>query len=136
MNLGKIIGLVVFISLLIVQFAILNNPINLVQTSFNQVNSIIIPLFTSEPKIGLIISHNELILTFNNTLDLPITLLNITGEYTYLSKPVTINPNEVKNVSVVVTNFKMFEMAVKDNSYNLTMVIKIFNTTFSQSEII
>ncbi|AAK42148.1 hypothetical protein SULI_14175 [Saccharolobus solfataricus] len=136
MDLGKIIGLIVFISVLIVQFAMINNFNGLLQTTLNQINSTILILFTSQPKIGLVISNNQLILTFNNTLNFPITLLNVTGDYTYLSKPVTINPNEVKNISVVVTNLEMFERAIHDNSYNLTIVMKMFNTTFSQSEMI
>ncbi|QGA53865.1 hypothetical protein GFS03_04365 [Sulfolobus sp. E5-1-F] len=134
MNLGKIIGLIVFISVLIVQFAIIN-PFNvLYQITLNQINYTIMPLFTTQPKVSIAIYNNQLILSFNNTLNFPITLLNVTGKYTYLSKPVTISPNEVKNISVVVTNLEMFERAVQDNSYNLTIVIKIFNTTFSQSE--
>ncbi|WP_016731912.1 hypothetical protein [Saccharolobus islandicus] len=136
MDLGKIIGLIVFISVLIVQFAIINNFNGLLQTTLNQINSTILILFTSQPKIGLVISNNQLILAFNNTLNFPITLLNVTGDYTYLSKPVTINPNEVKNISVVVTNLEMFQRAIHDNSYNLTIVMKMFNTTFSQSEMI
>ncbi|QGA69079.1 hypothetical protein [Sulfolobus sp. E11-6] len=134
MNLGKIIGLIVFISVLIVQFAIIN-PFNvLYQITLNQINYTIMPLFTTQPKVSIAIYNNQLILSFNNTLNFSITLLNVTGKYTYLSKPVTISPNEVKNISVVVTNLEMFERAVQDNSYNLTIVIKIFNTTFSQSE--
>jgi hypothetical protein len=138
MNIGKIIGLVVFFIVLILQFYVstngnLSNVITLFKNSINQFTNV---LNIPQPTVTLYLTSNNAIFSFNNTADFQIILLNATGKYTYLPKPVTLLPKRVTNVTISVTDWKGFLSAVETRSYNITFTFKLFNTTFIQSEII
>ncbi|WP_338602393.1 hypothetical protein V6M85_02125 [Sulfolobus tengchongensis] len=142
MDYGKIIGLVVFIIILIAEFYILSNGhfqdiTEVLNQASTQIYTNIGNLFSAQPKILISITrNNELLITINNTLYFPITVVNVTGKYTYLQRETTVYPHEIKNISVIITNFAMFIKDVEAHSYNLTLTLRIYNTTFSQSEVI
>ncbi len=135
MNLGKLLGIVVFLLVIILQLFLitghnLNEVPSLIKNSIIQLSSFNLP----QPIIKFYIYNNSITLSFNNTDNFPYTLLNVSGKYTYLKYPVTFVPHAVTNATIIVTNWQSFIQEAKNNDYNITLTFEIYNTTFSQSE--
>jgi len=116
-DIAKVIGVIVFISIIIIEIFVLNVNEMLTQGIY-QLTSL--PNALKNLYFKFYYYKGDLILCANNQNNFSITIYNISGKYTYIKSPQTVLPHTTKNITIVVTNWNEFIKSYEDNSYNLT----------------
>lgn len=117
MDIAKVIGVIVFISIIIIEIFVLNVNEMLTQGIY-QLTSL--PNALKNLYFKFYYYKGDLILCANNQNNFSITIYNISGKYTYIKYPQTVLPHTMKNITIVVTNWNKFIKSYENNSYNLT----------------
>jgi len=116
-DIAKVIGVIVFISIIIIEIFVLNVNEMLTQ-GIHQLTSL--PNALKNLYFKFYYYKGDLILCANNQDNFSITIYNISGKYTYIKYPQTVLPHTMKNITIVVTNWNKFIKSYENNSYNLT----------------
>ncbi|MBW9141152.1 MAG: hypothetical protein K1T65_05585 [Candidatus Aramenus sp.] len=131
MDLGKGLGLLVFVVIVIVNFYFLN-----VSQIFNQGVHQIMNLRNSlkNPELNFHFSENDVTVCVKNPNNFTITVYNITGNYMYLPKSVVVYPHAEENITPVVTDYQAFANEVSSGDYNVSIEMSFLglNVTFHE----
>lgn len=117
-NIGRVIAIVVFIIVILVELFVLNGY-SYIYLGTSQIRSIM----SNQPSFKYYISTDRVIVCVENNQNFTIFIYNISGKYIYLPQIEKIPSFSIKNISLVITNASAFSQAI--NSGNCVLSIKI-----------
>ncbi len=132
-DVAKIIGIIVFIGIIVVEIFTLNFNVMLTQ-GIHQISDLSSSLKNLYFKFFYY--KGDLILCANNQNNFSITIYNLTGKYTYIKYPETILPHTIKNITIIVTNWNQFIKSYENGSYNLTTKLSFLGLNVTSYSVI
>ncbi len=131
MDLGRGLALLTFAIIVVVNLYFLNTS-QLLYQGVSQLRGI--GSSFHNPSLKLYYSTSNAIICVQNPNDFNLTIINITGEFSYLPKEVVVYPHSAENLSLEVTNYKTFTEEVGSGNYNLSVDMSFLgiNVTFHE----
>ncbi|AAY80970.1 hypothetical protein [Sulfolobus acidocaldarius] len=131
MNYGKIAGLIAAVIFIITMFFQIQGSINNGVAQIQEYRSM---LSSSSLSYSVkIISYNELNLTVHNPFNLTMIIQNVTGQYMKFEHEVAIMPNTNRTFTIYITNSEGFLHNVENQNENVTIYMRLANTTFTST---
>ncbi|AHC52548.1 hypothetical protein SUSAZ_07860 [Sulfolobus acidocaldarius SUSAZ] len=131
MNYGKIAGLIAAIIFIIAMFFQIQGSVN---NGIAQIEEYRNMLSSSSLSYSIkIVSDNQLDLTVHNPFNLTMIIQNVTGQYIKFEHEVTIMPNTNGTFSIYITNSEGFLNNVENQNENVTIYMRLANTTFTST---
>lgn len=130
-NLGKVIGIVTFMIVVIIQLFILNFY-TYVYSGITQFHT----MFSAQPSFKYYISQDDIIVCISNNENFSIYVYNISGKYIYLPKTEIIPQLSTKNISLIIINTTAFNNAVKAANCVLTIKIGFLDSNITTTQVI
>ncbi|AWR96364.2 hypothetical protein DFR86_01570 [Acidianus sulfidivorans JP7] len=130
-NLGKIIAIILFITVAVIYLFILDYY-SYLTLGINQIHNII----SYEPNFKYYISSNNLTLCIINNQNFSITVYNISGKSIYLPKIQVIPSLTEKNISLIITNQKQFDQNLNNSNCPLNITIGFLDSNISFTQVI